>query len=69
MNICKQIKEIRAERRVVDVARTAGVSAPTWYNLEGEYVDNTTVKTLRKIANVLDCELVIKLKPKEKNHV
>ncbi len=64
MDLPEQIKKLRAGRRVTDLAPKAGISPPTWYNLEGSYVNNTTIETLYKIADVLDCELVIKLKPK-----
>jgi ribosome-binding protein aMBF1 (putative translation factor) len=63
---------IRARKRAgmtqIELARRIGTKQPVLSRLEKGGFDKANIETLRKIANALNHELVVKFEPK-KNHV
>ncbi|SNR73864.1 helix-turn-helix domain-containing protein [Desulfurobacterium atlanticum] len=64
--IGKKIKEIRKRKGLTqeEVARRAGISRQTLSALENGYIGKTSIASLVRILNQLDCELEIKEKEK-----
>jgi len=54
-----KIKELREERKITqkELCRKANISRQTIIDLESGKIVNTTITTLQKIADVLNCKV------------